>query len=208
MPLAARHPSMSHSPVYYHNRTNVGAAPSYEYAAPSSLVQQLPSAHLHRHHRSLSPVAASPVSRQSSESGRFSRPVGAVKPRLSDIRKHSPQSTYPHTFSFSSNAEQSTTNHGLHRSAKPYSGRYDTVPSQRSSRPDRRTAESNTTIYTHTLEGGGVEMFTDHAVLVLVSRTGITRVPITDVPYSSGLHALIRSIRFSVPCTPYSPCWH
>jgi hypothetical protein len=171
MSLTAGTPSMSHSPAYYHNRANTTTAPFDESGTPSSYVQQPLPAHLYQQYRSLSPPAASPASQLSSDSGRFPKPAGAVNPRLSDVRRDSPQSTSPHSFSFSSNAEQGSINHGPNRSPKRYSGRYDTVRSQRPSRPDRNSAELNTTIYTYTPGSSDVEKITDHAVLVLVSAT-------------------------------------
>ena len=71
MPLATGHPSMSHSPAYYDNRLNISTTPHAEYGPASSHVQQPPAAHLYQQRRSLSPVAPSPASHQSSESGRF-----------------------------------------------------------------------------------------------------------------------------------------
>jgi hypothetical protein len=208
MPLATGHPSMSHSPAYYDNRLNISTTPHAEYGPASSHVQQPPAAHLYQQRRSLSPVAPSPASHQSSESGRFPKRAQAGETRPHDGGRTSPQSTSPLSFSLSSNAEQGSINHGLDRGTKPHSGRYDTLSGQRSPRPDRNTTEYHTTVYTYTPERGGVERSADHAVPVLVRSTCNTGMPLLiDVPYSSGLHALIHSTRSSVPCTPYSPHW-
>jgi hypothetical protein len=175
MPLATGHPSMSHSPAYYNNRINISTAPHTEHGPASSDVQQPPAAHLYQQRRSLSPVAASPASRQSSESGQFPKRTPAVETRPSDVGKTSPQSTSPLAFSLSSDAEQGSINHSLDRSTKRDSGRYDTHAGQRSPRPDRNMMmEYDTTVYTYTPEIGGVEGSTDHAVPVLVRLTRIT----------------------------------
>lgn len=209
MPLATGHPSMSHSPAYYYNRINVSAAPHTDHAPASSHVQQPPAAHLYQQRRSLSPVAASPASHQSSEPGRFPQQTQAAETRPSDVGRTSPQSTSsPLAFSLSSTAEQGSIDRGLDRSTKRDSERCDTHSGQRSPRLDRNMMEYQTTVYTYTPERGGIEGSTDHALQVLVRSTRITGMPLLiDVPYSSGLHALIRSTRSSVPCTPYSPCW-
>ena len=208
MPLATGHPSMSHSPAYYYTRINTSTVPHIEHGPASSHVQQPPAAHLYQQRRSLSPVAASPTSHQSSESGRFPKQTQAAETRLSDVGKTSPQSTSPLAFSLSSNAEQGSINHGLDRSTKRDSGRCDTHSGQRSPQPDRNMMEYHTTVYTYTPERGGVEGSTDHALPVLVRSTRITGMSLLiDVPYSSGLHALIHSTRSSAPCTPYSPHW-
>jgi hypothetical protein len=208
MPLATGHPSMSHSPAYYDNRLNISTTPHAEYGPASSHVQQPPAAHLYQQRRSLSPVAASPASHQSSESGRFPKRAQAGETRPHDAGRTSPQSTSPLSFSLSSNAEQGSINHGLDRGTKRYSGRYDTLSGQRSPRPDRNMTEYHTTVYTYTPERDGVERSTDHAVPVLVRPTRITGMSLLiNVPYSSGLHALIHSTRSSAPCTPYSPHW-
>jgi hypothetical protein len=171
MPLVASNPPMSHSPAYCHNRAIISTAPFDEYGGPSSYLQQPSPAHINQQRHSLSPVTASPASYRSSESGRSPKPAGAVEPKYGEPGKNSPQSTSPHTFSFSSDAEEGSIDHGPNRSKKRYSGIYDTIPSQRSYRPDRNSAEYNTATYTYTPEGGGVERITDHAVLVLVSAT-------------------------------------
>jgi hypothetical protein len=175
MPLATSHPSMSHSPAYYNNGISISTAPHTEHGPASSHVQQPPAAHLYQQRRSLSPVAASPASRQSSESGRFLKRAQAGEARPSDVGKTSPPSTPPLSFSLSSNAEQGSTNQGRDRSTKRYSGRYDTLSDQRSPRPDRNMMEYHTTVYTYAPEGGGVERSTDHAVPVLVRSTCIYR---------------------------------
>jgi hypothetical protein len=174
MPLATGHPSMSHSPAYYYNGISISTAPHTEHSPASSHVQQPAAAHLYQQRRSLSPVAASPVSRQSSESGRFPKRTQAVEPRPSDVGKPSPQSTSPLTFSLSSNAEQGSIDHGLDRSTKRDSGRCETHSGQRSPRPDHNMMEYHTTVYAYTPEGGGVERSTDHALPVLVRSTCIT----------------------------------
>lgn len=169
--LGAGIPSMSHSPAYYRNRTNISTAPLGDSAAPSSPVQEPLKAYLSQQYRSLSPVAAGPASQPPSDSGRFQTPVGAVNPQLSNLRNNSPQSVSPNSFSFSSNAEQGSINHGLKRSATRHSGIYDTFRSQRLSGPVRNSGEYSTTIHTYTSESGGVDKITDHAVLVLVGPT-------------------------------------
>jgi hypothetical protein len=174
MPLATGHPSMSHSPAYYNNRIHISTAPHTEHDSASSHVQQPPAVHLYQQRRSLSPVAASPASRQSSESGRFPKRTQAVETRPSDVGKTSPQSTSPLAFSLSSDAEQGSISHGLDRSTKRDSGRCDTHSGQRSPRPDRNMMEYHTTVYTYTPARGGVERSTDHAVPVLVRSTRIT----------------------------------
>src|SRR5277367_1298667 len=141
MPLATGHPSMSHSPAYYYNRINISTAPHTEHGPTSSHVQQPPAAHLYQQRRNLSPVAASPASHQSSESGRFPKRAQAGETRPNDVGRTAPQSTSPLSFSLSSNAEQGSINHGLDRGTKRYSGRYDTLSGQRSPRSERSMTE-------------------------------------------------------------------
>lgn len=174
MPLATDPLSVSHSPAYYDNRFTISATPPTEHSPASSHVQQPPAAHLYQQCRSLSPVAVSPASHQSSESGRFPKRAPAGGTRPSDVGTTSPQSTSPLSFSLSSNAEQGSIDHGLDRGTKRYSGRYDTHSGQRSPRPDRNMTEYHTTLYTYTPERGRVERPTDHAVPVLVRPTCIT----------------------------------
>jgi hypothetical protein len=209
MPLATSHPPMSHSPAYCNNRINISPALHAGHGPASSHVQPPPAAHLYQQPRSLLPVATSPLSRPSSESGRLPKRAHASETRPSAVGQTSPQSTSPLSFSLSSSAEQGSISHGLDRGTKRDSGRYDTLSGQRSPRPDRNMMECHTTVYTYTPEAGGVEMSTDHAVPVLVrANMHLRGMPLViDVPYSSGLHALIRSTRFSVPCTPSSPHW-
>jgi hypothetical protein len=196
MPLETSHPPMSHSPAYYHGRI---------YGPVTSSGQQPLAAHLYQQRRSLSPVAASPASRQSSESGPLSKPAGAFELRPAEVRKNSPQPTSSHTFSLSSNAEEGSVEHGRNRSVKCHSGTYDTAAGQRLPWPDHNAAEYNTTIYTYAPEGGVVERVIDHAVLVLVDQTCDTVITRSaDLPYSSGLHAVIHSTRSSAPFTLYS----
>jgi hypothetical protein len=205
MPLATDHPSMSHSPAYYDNHFTISTTP---HGPAPSHVQQPPAAHLYQQRHSLSPVAASPASHQSSESSRVPKLAQAGGTRPSDVGTTSPQSTSPLAFSLSSSAEQGSIDHGLDRGTKRYSGRYDTHSGQRSPRSERSMTEYPATVYTYTPERGRVERPTDHAVPVLVRPTYITGMSLLiDAPYSSGLHALIRSTRSSVPCTPYSPHW-
>ena len=210
MPQAASSPSISHSPAYYHSPTNIIATPFEVYGVPLSHVQPPPSVHHHhqQQQQSLPPVPAITASQRSSEWGRLSKPAGAFETYVSDMGKYSPQSTSRHTISSSSNAEQGSINHGLSRSEKRHSGRYDTTPNQRLSWPGRNTAEYSGTTYAYAPEGGCVDKSTDHAVLVLVSPTHLTSVSSIDVPYSCGLRAWIRSTRFSVLCTPCSPSLH
>jgi hypothetical protein len=174
MPLTTGHPSMSHSPAYYYNRINISTAPHTDHGPASSHVQQPPAAHLYQQRRSLSPVAASPASHRSSESGRFPKQTQAAETRPSDVGKTSPRSTSPLAFSLSSNAEQGSINHGLDRSKRRDSGRSDTHSGQRSPRQDRNMMEYHTTVYTYAPERGGVEGSTDHALPVLVRSTPIT----------------------------------
>ena len=169
MPLATSNPSMSHSPAYYHSRTHISAPPFHETRPAWSHVHQPPAAQHHQQHRSRSPVAASPASQHSSESGRLSKPVRALEQQQSGVGKSSPQATSLHTFSFSPYAEEGSINHGPNKGAKRYSERRDTTSGQRSPRPGHTTTAYNTTVYTYPSEGGGVERPADHAVLVLVS---------------------------------------
>lgn len=164
-------PSMSHSPAYYHNGTHISTAPIGVSGGPSSHVQRPTGAHLYQQRRSLSPVAASPASQRSSESGRYPKTAGVVNPLLSDVGKVSSQSTSPHHLSFPSDTDCGSNSHAHHRSSNRYLGRDGTAPSQGSSWSNRGSAEYNTPIYTYPPENDHVERIADHAVLVLVSQT-------------------------------------
>ena len=197
---------MSHSPAYYHNRTSISPAPSGEHDLSSSHIHQPPAAHLYPQHRPLSPVAASPAFRSSSESGRPAQPARTFEPPQGREGKTSPQPIHPLAVSFPCDAEQGSNNHGLGSDAKLYPGTRETASGQRLPRRDQNMVDYNTIIYSYTPQDDVVEDVADHAILVLVSQISIVRMPaLADMPSSFGLPAWIRSTRSSVPYIRFSP---